>query len=71
MKEAIMIMNNAAKIPLYHGSTIVNVVDEIMDSCGGQILCNGQLREFVFTRITDKSFKFKTENYNENISIMH
>jgi len=65
MKEAIRIIHCAARMPMFHGSTTANVVDEILASCGGQIICNGHLREFVFTKITENSFTFKTEDWHK------
>ena len=63
MKEYQRIMHNAASMPGYHGTTTADVVDQILDACGGQVICNGSIREFVFTPITQKSFSFKTEDW--------
>ena len=71
MTEAVRIINCAAKMPIFHGSTTADVVDGILASCGGQIICNGHLREFVFTRITEKSFTFKTEDWYEKTHGSH
>jgi len=59
-READRIMNGCATNDLWHGSCAVEVVDVIMASCGGDLMCRGQLREFVFTRVTAKTYKFKT-----------
>ena len=65
MNEASRIMNNCATMPGYHGSTTAAVVDEILNICGGQIMCRGSLREIEFTPITKKSFLFKTVNWHD------
>ena len=64
MREAVRIMNGAASLPAFHGSTTSDVVDEILDVCEGFVLCRGVLREFVFTKITERSFTFKTKGWD-------
>ena len=63
MTEYDRIMENAAVMPEYHGTTTVDVVEKILDRCNGQFFCNGQLREFVFTPITKSRYKFHTEDW--------
>lgn len=63
MQEYQRIMHNAAVMPGYHGVVTSDVVDQILDACGGQIFCQGSLRDFVFTPITPTSFKFHTEDW--------
>ena len=63
MDEANRIISGACKNPLWNGSVTVDVVDKILESCGGQIICNGRLRKFKFTKITNKSFTFKTVDW--------
>ena len=60
MEEAERILSCCAVVPIWHGSTTVEVVDKIMDICGGEVLCNGRLRKFEFKQITPKTFSFKT-----------
>ena len=60
MSEANRILGNCARVPQYHGSVTADEVDEIMGICGGEVFCNGHLREFVFKKITPKTFTFKT-----------
>lgn len=67
VEEANRIMRASCRVPLWHGSTTADVVDEILKSCGGQVICNGRLRNFVFTPITKNSFLFKTENWYEKV----
>ena len=63
MEEAQRIITGAAQMPAYHGSTTIDVVDRIMEICGGQVMCCGHLREFEFEKVTNKSFKFKTVDW--------
>ena len=63
MQEYQRIMHNACAMPGYNGTTTSDVVDKILDACNGQVFCNGQLREFVFTPVTAKHFKFHTEDW--------
>jgi hypothetical protein len=62
-KEANRIMNNCARIPGWHGTISKQIVNEILESCGGEIMCNGHLREFEFTTITPDMYSFKTVNW--------
>jgi hypothetical protein len=65
MEEYKRIMHNAAVMPGYNGTTTAAVVDKILDICGGQIFCNGALRDFVFTPITKNHYRFHTEDWYE------
>jgi len=60
MNEANRIINNCARSPIWHGSVTADEVDEIMAICGGEVLCCGCLRKFVFEKVTEKSYTFKT-----------
>ena len=66
MSESGRIINNSCRMAIYHGTTTADVVDEILDKTGGQVMCGGYLREFVFTPITKKTFKFKTQGWYGN-----
>lgn len=61
--EVDRIIHNSAKMPMYNGTTSASNVDKILDITGGQIFCNGSLRQFVFTPITANTFSFKTEDW--------
>ena len=59
--EATRIVSNMAVMPGYNGTTTADVVDEILSRFDTLVILNGYGRRMVFSKITDKSFSFKTE----------
>ena len=60
-REAKRLLDGMARMPGYHGTTTLDVVDYFCENWSMTVFCNGQLRNIVFTPITQKSFSFKTE----------
>jgi hypothetical protein len=60
-QEAFRIVGNMCQMAAYHGTTTVDVVDEILSSFSNPIFCYGRARNMVFVPITAKTFSFKTE----------
>lgn len=59
--EASRIVGNMCRMASFHGTTTAAVVDEIFERFSNPVYCCGQPRNMVFTKITDKTFSFKTE----------
>jgi hypothetical protein len=59
--EASRIVRNMTQMAEYHGTTSVDVVDEILSRFSNPIFCWGQARNMVFTPITTRHMAFKTE----------
>jgi len=62
-QEAERIMTSCAQNPRWHGSCHEKVVNFILESCGGDIMCQGQLRYFDFRRITSTMYSFRTKEF--------
>lgn len=63
-REARRIVGNMARVPLYHGTTTPDVVDEIcLRYNASMIYCNGHGRKMIFTPITQNTIAFKTEPF--------
>lgn len=53
-------VRNASRIQMWNAIVTPNDVDDIFNSCGGTLFCNGHLREVKTQNITDKTIKVYT-----------
>ena len=59
--EAKRLLDGMARMPGYHGTCSKAVVDYFAENWSMTVFCNGDLRNIIFTPITDRNFSFKTE----------
>lgn len=60
-KEAIQIMHHCASIAGANGTTTSDVIDHYLNNYSDTVFCRGHLRRLVFTPITEKTYRYKTE----------
>lgn len=59
-EEAKRILNNLSRVTSWNSTVNPSTAEEIYESCGGSLYCNGFLRDVVITPITQNLFKIHT-----------
>lgn len=54
-------LGNFARVPLWNCIFNKDEIEQLLDTCGDWIFCNGHIREFVINKLTDNRFKVSTK----------